>query len=614
MTVLHEAARADSAAVVELLLNQGAGHLVNAKDKTGCTPLHKAAYVGSRHCLTKLLKHGGDLAAQSSTNVSVMDVIFSHIPRPLHFLTDILNGSVIPNGASVNDRSFKVTLDFSLLCPHGPEQQMAVVSALMSGASDFQQMRILQHPLLETFLRFKWHRLRMIFGMLAVVHACFVASLSTYCLLLVYNNNNSSLIEVVVSRRVLLASVLVLFIHLLVQILLLPRHYLLQYETWVNLVCILLSLTIALGGEMGDYMMPFLRDREPTESTWVLHVMSFAVLLAWTELMLLIGRFPTCGYYALMFYQVLQNVVKVLLTFGGLVMGFAFSFCVQFHESGQFKNLWWSIVKTVVMMMGEFEYGELFPEDDKMQLRLKGTSRIIFLAFVVLSSIVLMNLMVGLAVNDIQDLRTKGHVQRLLKQAEFLAHCEKLSSHHILSSALFPGWLHKILYDRRSMETLFVIQPSEISTYRKDLSFMLLESLIGVAIHNEQKSAGRNTEYSKDYHRYRQNKISDGGEYGRMSDQEAVASVDHSSIIMMLHQLQLDIADIRQALHVDQDMETVMTTGMAVGNHSVMMSERRHSSQPVGVSRWARPLAEIQEAQGILRRLRRKSNKHNIVV
>jgi hypothetical protein len=114
-----------------------------------------------------------------------------------------------------------------------------------------------------------------------------------------------------VSRRVLLASVSVLFIHLLVQILLLPRHYLLQYETWLNLVCILLSLTIAVGGETGDYMMPFLKDREPTESTWVLHVMSFAVLLAWTELMLLIGRFPTCGYYALMFYQVLQNVVKV---------------------------------------------------------------------------------------------------------------------------------------------------------------------------------------------------------------------------------------------------------------------------------------------------------------
>jgi ankyrin repeat protein len=84
--------------------------------QTGCTPLHKAAYVGARDCLTALLRHGGDLAAESSTNMSVMDIIFSHLPRPLHFLTDILNGSIIPNGASVNDRSFKVSvLNGSLL-------------------------------------------------------------------------------------------------------------------------------------------------------------------------------------------------------------------------------------------------------------------------------------------------------------------------------------------------------------------------------------------------------------------------------------------------------------------------------------------------------------------
>jgi hypothetical protein len=104
-----------------------------------------------------------------------------------------------------------------------------------------------------------------------------------------------------------------------------------------------------------------------------------------------------------------------------------------------------------------------------------------------------------------------------------------------------------------------------------------------------------------------------------MPDQDAVASpvspVDHSSIIMMLHQLQQDIADIRQALNVDQDMGTVMSTGMAAGNQSVIMtSEQQQICQPVGVSRWTRPLAEIQEAQGILRRLHRNSNKRNVVV
>jgi hypothetical protein len=47
-----------------------------------------------------------------------------------------------------------------------------------------------------------------------------------------------------------------------------------------------------------------------------------------------------------------------------------------------------------------------------------------------------------------------------------------------------------------------VIQPSEISSGRKDLSFTLLESIIGIAIRNEQKSAGHDTRFSSDYHRY----------------------------------------------------------------------------------------------------------------
>jgi len=103
-----------------------------------------------------------------------------------------------------------------------------------------------------------------------------------------------------------------------------------------------------------------------------------------------------------------------------------------------------------------------------------------------------------------------------------------------------------------------------------------------------------------------------------MSDQDTaaspVSSADHSSIIMMLHQLQQDVADIRHALHVDQDMETVTTTETTFGKYSARMNEQRLSSQPVGVSRWKRPVAEIQEAQGILRRLRQNSNLRSVVV
>jgi hypothetical protein len=79
---------------------------------------------------------------------------------------------------------------------------------------------------------------------------------------------------------------------------------------------------------------------------------------------------------------------------------------------------------------------------------------------------------------------------------------------------------------------------------------------------------------------------------------------------MMLHQLQQDIADIRQALQVQEDMDTVMPSGMAVRRGN----EQQCDSQPVGVSRWTRRVAEIQQAQGILQRLRQNRSLRGVVV
>lgn len=91
---------------------------------------------------------------------------------------------------------------------------------------------------------------------------------------------------------------------------------------------------------------------------------------------------------------------QVLLTFVCLVIGFALSFSVQFPQSHQFADPWRALVKTTVMMTGEFDYGDLFTENDPQ--RLIATSRLVFLLFVLLASVVLMNLMIGLAVSDIQ--------------------------------------------------------------------------------------------------------------------------------------------------------------------------------------------------------------------
>lgn len=144
-----------------------------------------------------------------------------------------------------------------------------------------------------------------------------------------------------------------------------------------------------------------------------------------------------------------------------LVIGFALSFSVQFHTYEQFQDPWRALVKTTVMMMGEFEYADLFADksDNGQTLRLPATSRVIFLMFIILSSIVLMNLMVGLAVSDIQGLQREGHAKRLAKQATFLSHLEIVLSHKFLKSDWFPSEIYRMLYKRRCLNTHLLLKP-----------------------------------------------------------------------------------------------------------------------------------------------------------
>lgn len=114
-------------------------------------------------------------------------------------------------------------------------------------------------------------------------------------------------------------------------------------------------------------------------------------------------------------------------------------------------------MKTTVMMMGEFDYEDLF--DKKSVTRLSGTSRIIFLFFIILSSIVLMNLMVGLAVNDIQGVQQEGHARRLEKQAEFLRQLEQVISFKFIESKWFPAIIRRYLKQTRGIPLKLVLDP-----------------------------------------------------------------------------------------------------------------------------------------------------------
>lgn len=82
-------------------------------------------------------------------------------------------------------------------------------------------------------------------------------------------------------------------------------------------------------------------------------------------------------------------------------------------------------------MSGELEFEDIFYGE--VEVKYPVTAHIIFLCFVLLVTVILTNLMVGLAVSDIQGLQVSATLDRLVRQAELIARLESLFFSRLLS-------------------------------------------------------------------------------------------------------------------------------------------------------------------------------------
>ncbi|XP_015183160.1 PREDICTED: transient receptor potential channel pyrexia-like isoform X2 [Polistes dominula] len=419
-TPLHVAASDGNLEILIILLKKIHQKHIDIRDKNGQTALYRACYQSYRECARVLIDHGGNLSAETKSGVTVIDAVFAHITSPRSFLSDIMDACVQLISHENIGEDARISVDFSILAPQR-DLQTNVIIAFITATSNVEKLAILQHPLIETFLCLKWAKLRFFFFLYFLFYVFFVLSLSIFAITLLRKSNYF------IPQIILFFCSTILLLNNSIQVSLLPRHYMKQFEIWLSFISAALSFMACMIVDNHQFIIIDTKNEISTPK-FVLHLISIAILLGWIEMMLLIGRFPTWGYYALMFSTVLSNILKVLLAFTCMIFGFALSFTVLFYENEQFHDCWNSIVKIIVMMMGEYDYTDLFPNNTKTdKFFLTFTAKVIFLGFVLLMSMVLMNLMIGLAVNDIQGLQKMGHIRRLLKQAEFVAHLEKLT-------------------------------------------------------------------------------------------------------------------------------------------------------------------------------------------
>ncbi|CAG7816376.1 unnamed protein product, partial [Allacma fusca] len=143
-------------------------------------------------------------------------------------------------------------------------------------------------------------------------------------------------------------------------------------------------------------------------SSWYYTSAAFSVVLAWTLILMQIGNIYGVGLYVQIFKTVLRRFSYVMSTYSIMLIAFSISFSIIFPEAEEklFTTLPASFFRVVSMMVGELNFDDIFNKDGEEQsLRaFPYAKQWIHTGFIVTMTIVLINLLIGLTVSDIEKI------------------------------------------------------------------------------------------------------------------------------------------------------------------------------------------------------------------
>merc|ERR1719412_3044035 len=161
-------------------------------------------------------------------------------------------------------------------------------------------------------------------------------------------------------------------------------------------------------------------------------VASVGICLAWIELIFMFGRYPSLGgTFNIMYYSITKRVIKTALGLLLLVVAFAFAFfIIHFDNSSEsFESVQKSVAKSFVMVLGEFEFDDLWESSRSGGSGLtQGFTLLLLVGLIVLGTIVMINLIVAIIITDIDWLHKVSKLQVLRNQAHHAVQIQALQS------------------------------------------------------------------------------------------------------------------------------------------------------------------------------------------
>lgn len=161
---------------------------------------------------------------------------------------------------------------------------------------------------------------------------------------------------------------------------------------------------------------------------------AMALFFGWMNLILFLRRFSSYGQYIIMLTTMFATLFKVLLLFFMFVMAFSSTFYLLLDEQTEpYATFPYSMMTIFVMTLGELNYADLFMPWDKLEYA--ALTNILFFMFVLGMPIILMNMLVGLAVGDIDKIQVNALIDRYVMQVELVLDMEETVPKSIVKHA-----------------------------------------------------------------------------------------------------------------------------------------------------------------------------------
>ncbi len=474
---------------------------LNLTDSMGMTPLHLAAENKKYNRVRILIRAGADLCVMNKMGKSALNYVLKRVPSSIESIVDRLDSGVQIDWTTTSESdaaelltySNTVKMDFNLVMPSkasgATSSDVAMFNEMLKiHANDSARLqKVLMHPLSLCFLHFKWQQVRFLYYFLLLSHIIYSLTFTGYVVLLYGHMCNPAELEVsdidVLSRFTLQMScdtsnkpmlgftvflwfMLVLFIVLyslkeITKYFHLRKKYFHEWESILNLMTIVSFPLISF------HQNPF-GDEPTTVSSWQFHVAGIGAVITWVLNMFLVGKIPKFGKYVQMLIAVGWNFFNFFVAYFSLVVAFALAFVVLFPSEISFSNFVTAPIKVLVMMTGEIDYNSLYyPTNQKINLSVDAngsltgqgaieevpanqifplTGHFLLAVFIVIVSIVIMNLLFGMAVSDVQELYKTSRMHQSIQQVALIGYLES-----ILFSPLFykiPSPLQRYLWKK----------------------------------------------------------------------------------------------------------------------------------------------------------------------